>query len=82
MILARLKNPMKSVIESDWNTVDADITAELEKISTDGGNIAFLTSTILSPSTKQLIADFSSKYKNVRHVQMDAVSSHGTIRSK
>ncbi len=78
---SRLKNPMKLGVKSDWNTVDADITAELEKISADGGNIAFLTATILSPSTKQLIADFSSKYKNVRHVQMDAVSSHGTLEA-
>ena len=45
------------------------------------GNIAILTSTVLSPSTKQLISDFSSKYGNVRHVQMDAVSNHGSLEA-
>ncbi|HJN64299.1 MAG TPA: TAT-variant-translocated molybdopterin oxidoreductase, partial [Flavobacteriales bacterium] len=48
----RLKNPMKSSSDTDWDTVDSEITTELEKISANGGNIAILTSTVLSPSTK------------------------------
>ena len=75
----RLKNPMKSSSDTDWDTVDSEITTELEKISANGGNIAILTSTVLSPSTKSLIADFSKKYGNVKHVQMDAVSYSGML---
>jgi len=75
----RLKNPMKSSSDTDWDTVDSEITTELEKISANGGNIAILTSTVLSPSTKSLIADFSEKYGNVKHVQMDAVSYSGML---
>jgi molybdopterin-containing oxidoreductase family iron-sulfur binding subunit len=75
----RLKNPMKSGSDIDWETLDSEITAELDMISANGGNIAILTSTVLSHSTKSLIADFSKKYGNVKHVQMDAVSYSGML---
>ncbi len=77
----RLKNPMKSGTESDWETVDTDIINQLNDIKNSGGNIALLTSTIISPSTKQLISDFSTKYGNVRHVQMDSISYHGMLEA-
>jgi len=75
----RLRNPMKAGVDSDWETVDSDITSQLNEIATKGGNIALLTSTIISPSTKQLISDFSTKYGNVKHIQMDAVSYSGML---
>ncbi|SVE22922.1 uncharacterized protein METZ01_LOCUS475776, partial [marine metagenome] len=75
----RLRNPIKNGIESDWESVDSEISAELEKISANGGKITILSSTILSPSTKQIIIDFSSKYGNVNHIQMDAVSYSGIL---
>jgi len=77
----RLRNPMKAGVESDWVTVDSEINSQLKEIATNGGNIALLTSTIISPTTEKLIADFSSKYGNVKHVQMDAVSSHGMLEA-
>jgi molybdopterin-containing oxidoreductase family iron-sulfur binding subunit len=78
----RLKNPMKLGDESDWEKVDRQIISQLKKIPTDKGeNIAILTSTIISPSTKQLISDFSTKYRNVRHVQMDSISYHGMLEA-
>ena len=77
----RLRNPMKSGVESDWATVDADITSKLNEISTNGGNIAILSSTIISPTTEKLISEFSAKYGNVKHIQMDAVSSHGMLEA-
>ena len=75
----RLKNPMKSGVDTDWTTADAEITAELDKISSKGGTIAILSATVISPSTKSLIADFSAKYNNVKHIQMDAVSYSGML---
>ena len=76
---SRLKNPMKGGVDTDWNTADAEIIAKLNEIKNNGGKIAILSSTILSPSTKQLIADFSAAYGNVVHVQMDAVSYSGML---
>ena len=76
---SRLKNPMKGGVDTDWSTADAEIIAKLNEIKENGGKIAILSSTILSPSTKQLIADFSAAYGNVSHVQMDAVSYSGML---
>ena len=63
---ARLRNPMKDGKDSDWKTVDTDITSKLNEIKNTGGNIALLTSTIISPTTEKLISDFSEKYGNVK----------------
>ena len=46
---SRLKNPMKSGEESDWNTVDSEISEKLNEISSSGGKIVLLSSTIISP---------------------------------
>jgi molybdopterin-containing oxidoreductase family iron-sulfur binding subunit len=75
----RLKNPIKGGVDTDWNTADAEIIEKLNEIKNNGGAIAILSSTIISPSTKQLIADFSAAYGNVRHIQMDAVSYSGML---
>ena len=76
---SRLKNPMKDGVDIDWNTADAEIIKKLNEIKIAGGKIAILSSTIISPSTKKLITDFSNNYGNVIHVQMDAVSYSGIL---
>ena len=43
------------------------------------GPVVLLTSTIVSPSTKQIITEFLAKYPGSRHVQYDAVSYSGII---
>jgi molybdopterin-containing oxidoreductase family iron-sulfur binding subunit len=75
----RLKNPMKQGVDADWKITDAEIITKLNEIKKNGGKIAILSSTIISPSTKKLITDFSSAYGNVVHVQMDAVSYSGLL---
>lgn len=44
-------------------------------IAAAGGSVVLLTSTITSPSTKEIIA----KYPNLKHVQYDAVSYSGML---
>jgi molybdopterin-containing oxidoreductase family iron-sulfur binding subunit len=44
-----------------------------------GGQLVLLTSTITSPTTKQVIAEFLAKYPNSKHVQYDAVSYSGML---
>ncbi|HWJ90272.1 MAG TPA: TAT-variant-translocated molybdopterin oxidoreductase [Flavisolibacter sp.] len=41
--------------------------------------VVLLTSTIVSPSTQQIITDFLGKYPGSRHVQYDAVSYSGML---
>jgi len=75
----RLKNPMKGGVDTDWETADNEIIAKLNEIKNNGGKIAILSSTIISPSTTKLITDFSAAYGNVVHVQMDAISYSGML---
>ena len=76
---ARLKNPLKVKNESDWRTVDSDIKERLSNLN--GKTIALLTSTIISPSTRQIIKEFSGKYDNVRHVMIDSTPYDGVLDS-
>src|SRR5690349_2278504 len=48
-------------------------------ISGAGASLVLLTSTIVSPSTKQIISEFLAKYPGSRHVQADAVSYSGML---
>jgi MoCo/4Fe-4S cofactor protein with predicted Tat translocation signal len=78
---ARVKGPkMKSGstwTDKSWTDIDTAISAKLKQSK----GIAILSSTIISPSTKKAIAEFSDKYKNVRHVTYDAVSYSGMIKA-
>ena len=76
---ARLKNPLKDKKESDWRTVDSEIKERLSNLN--GKTIALLTSTIISPSTRQIIKEFSAKYDNVRHVMIDSTPYDGILDS-
>ena len=78
---SRLKNPIKSGEKSDWDTVDSEISEKLKEISSSDGKIVLLSSTIISPSTERVIADFSNRFRNVTHVQMDALSSNGMLEA-
>ena len=62
---ARLKTPLKNQQESDWNIIDSEIKEKLSNL--DGKTIALLTSSILSPSTKKIIKEFSSKYDKIKY---------------
>lgn len=44
-----------------------------------GAPVVLLTSTITSPSTRQVITQFLSKYPGSRHVQYDAISYSGLL---
>jgi Fe-S-cluster-containing dehydrogenase component/anaerobic selenocysteine-containing dehydrogenase len=71
---ARLKNPEIENKKALWDTVDDKVIAQLRKINTDGGEIVLLTSTIISPSTRKLIGEFGSSFRNFRWIKYDAIS--------
>lgn len=70
----RYTGPMSGGKSSDWTSVDGEISGKLAAIAAKGGKIRILSSTINSPSTLKVIADFGTKYPNTRHIQYDAVS--------
>ncbi len=51
-----------------FEAIDKKIAAEI------GGNVVLLTSTLNSPTSKQVISEFFAKYPGGKHVQYDAVS--------
>jgi molybdopterin-containing oxidoreductase family iron-sulfur binding subunit len=78
---SKLKGPVLNDVDSDWTKVDSFVKAELLKAKNAGKKIRIVSSTVNSPSTKAVIADFSSQYPNTKHVQVDAVSYTGIIKA-
>lgn len=70
----RLKGPKAKGEDITWEKADADIASELNKIAAEGGSIRVLTNTIISPSTKQAIGEFLSKYPTAKHITYDTIS--------
>jgi MoCo/4Fe-4S cofactor protein with predicted Tat translocation signal len=78
---ARLAGPVANSSLTDWENVDADITNKLNELVATGGQIRILSNSIISPSTKQVIADFAAKYPNTVHVTYDVLSFAGMIKA-
>lgn len=74
---ARLKQPFLNGKPSSWSEIDNDITGKLRSISSSGDKISLVSNTILSPTTKAVIADFKEKFPNAEHVVYDTFSSDG-----
>jgi molybdopterin-containing oxidoreductase family iron-sulfur binding subunit len=78
---SRLNGPVANKTASTWANVDKEIGTKLAAIAAKGGAIRILSSTIISPSTKSVIADFAAKYPTTKHVTYDAVSYSGIAKA-
>jgi MoCo/4Fe-4S cofactor protein with predicted Tat translocation signal len=78
---SRLTGPTINGAASSWSTVDKEIGNKLAGIAAKGGAIRILTSTIISPSTKAVIADFIAKYPTTKVVTYDAISFAGISKA-
>ncbi len=77
----KLKGPMVAGKAAEWVEVDKSISTSLASIAAKGGQIRIVSNTILSPTTKKVIADFSSKYPNTQHIVYDANSVSALIEA-
>ena len=73
---ARLNGPLAKGNATTWKNVDDAVAKSL----TSGTNV-ILSSTIISPSTKAVIAEFTAKYPNTKHVTYDAISYAALIKA-
>ncbi len=73
---ARLNGPLAKGNPTTWKNVDDAVAKSLST-----GTNVILSSTIISPSTKAVIAEFTAKYPNTKHVTYDAVSYAGLIKA-
>jgi molybdopterin-containing oxidoreductase family iron-sulfur binding subunit len=78
---ARFKTPLKDGQASSWEEVDAEITQKLAELRNENRKVVLLTSTIISPSTKKIIANFLEIYPNAGWLQYDAVSASGMLKA-
>ena len=76
---ARLKNPLKKGVETEWELLDDEIKNKLSQDKTK--KIVLLTCTILSPSLKKIISQFKAKYSNVEHIMYDSIPYDGILDS-
>lgn len=73
----KLKTPTKGGSKTSWNVLDTDVKAALATSS----NIRIVTNTILSPTTKKVLADFATKYPSSKVITYDANSASGLIEA-
>src|SRR6476659_428033 len=80
----RLPHPKRKVSDQFQEIPTFD---QLDKMVSDamaglgGAPVVLLTSTVTSPTTKQVIAEFLAKYPGGKHVQYDAVSYSGMLQA-
>ncbi|HEX7844684.1 MAG TPA: TAT-variant-translocated molybdopterin oxidoreductase, partial [Chitinophagaceae bacterium] len=71
----RLRHPQRKAADKFEETTYEFIDKTIGEALKNAGNVVLLTSTITSPSTKDIIA----KFPNLRHVQVDADSFSGML---
>jgi len=69
------------VEETTWAKIDSFVKGELAKAQAGGKKIRIVASTVNSPSTNAVIAQFITKYPAAKLVQYDAVSYTGIIQA-
>lgn len=79
--VSKLKGPVLNNANTKWDQTDLFVKQELNKIKAGGKKIRIVSSTINSPSTKAVIADFTTQFPNTKHIQVDSVSYTGIIKA-
>jgi molybdopterin-containing oxidoreductase family iron-sulfur binding subunit len=72
----RLRTPLIKGKQADWAKVDSEITSALGNVTR---KVALVSSTVISPSTKQLINEFGSRFGSFEHVTYDPNSASGLL---
>ncbi|MCX2433419.1 TAT-variant-translocated molybdopterin oxidoreductase [Pedobacter sp. GR22-10] len=79
--VSKLKAPVLKNEETTWAKLDGFVKTELAKAQASGKKIRLVASTVNSPSTNAVIAQFITKYPAAKLVQYDAVSYTGIIQA-
>jgi MoCo/4Fe-4S cofactor protein with predicted Tat translocation signal len=83
--VTRVQSPMQKTDSKwtayEWKNIDEFMARELAAIKAGGKKIRIISSTVHSPSTLAVIADFIAQYPNTKHINYDAVSYTGIIQA-
>ena len=72
---ARLRQPFKAGVDTDWATIESDLSKAVKSSVASGKQFVLLTGSVFSPSFKAVIAKLHETHNNFVHVEVDAVSS-------
>jgi molybdopterin-containing oxidoreductase family iron-sulfur binding subunit len=75
----RLKEPLHKKNPTTWGNIDENIIPLLQSFNSQGKRIVILSSTTISPSTKNVYEDFMKAYPNTRVVCYDAISASAML---
>ncbi len=75
----RLKGPLHNKKTIAWERVDENVMQLLRSVNAQSGKTVILSSTIISPSTKEVYKDFIQAYPNTRIVYYDAISASAIL---
>ena len=76
--IEKLEGPTKGGEKTDWATIDKDVTAFL---SSNSAPLYIVANTILSPTTKKIINEFTAKYPSAKLVTYDPESAYGILEA-
>lgn len=77
----RLNGPMLNNAASSWDVVDKFLKEEMTAIAAGGKGVRILSTSILSPSTKAVLDEFTAKYPATKHITYDAISASAIINA-
>ncbi len=75
----RIKQPVFNGVKTSWQKIDEGIASQLEVMANANQKVALITSSIISPSTQNIIDEFLNQYPNVEHLAYDPVSVTGIM---
>lgn len=75
----RLQGPVANGQAISWNELDNTVTNQLRSISGQGGRIALVSYTVLSPSTQAAINAFLGAYPGSQHIMYDPQPADGML---
>ncbi len=78
---ARFKGPSKKGQEISWDDAEKEIKILLDSMQMNSGKVVLLSSTIISPSTREIIRKFAEKQTNTEWIQYDPVSASGILQA-
>ncbi len=75
----RLSHPLKKGSQTNWDTADREILAQLASIRSEHGAVRFLTGTITGPSVLSALQEFLKSFSDSRHVIYDPLSNSALL---
>ncbi len=78
---ARFKTPLRDNEPATWDEIDSEIMEQLNQMKQANKKVVLLTSTIISPATKEIINRFTTAFPNVNWLQYDEVSATGILKA-